>query len=199
MSITAKQMSQMSICSRELDSYVASLLQTIDSHLERAPKTWGRNVVTIELPDCIILGNLTKSEAQRLVYSKVLRDIDKRGFEVRILLEGCQSLLYIAWTTAFSDEESRAMTEIIKAKRIRPEAVESFMVNGDLPSAVAGAENPVNRPSHLRVAETDRYMSARGGVKKIATANTVAAAAAASSLAGELSAAESAIINSLSS
>lgn len=126
MSVTAKQLSKSGARGKDLDAIVREQLQIVDDKLLRADRTWGRNVVAHELPMLVALPGLDKQNAQRIVYSAVIRSIDKRGFETRIMLENEKTTLYIAWVTDLEAGEVAAMNELIRERRIQKAELPAF-------------------------------------------------------------------------
>lgn len=130
MSVTAKHLSKSGARGKDLDAVVREHLQIIDDKLLKADRTWGRNVVTHDLPTILALPGLDKKDAQRIVYSTILRSLDRRGFETRILLEADYTTVYIAWMTDLNFEEVEAMNILIRAKRVQRDALETFVTRG---------------------------------------------------------------------
>ena len=64
MSVSAKQLSKSGARGKDLDAVVREHLQIIDDKLLKADRTWGRNVVTHDLPIVLALPGLDKKDAQ---------------------------------------------------------------------------------------------------------------------------------------
>lgn len=126
MSITAQHLSKSGAKGKVLDSIIREQLAIIDEKLIRADRTWGRNVVAHDLPTCISLPGLEKKDAQRILYSSIIRSLDKRGFETRINLTEEVSTLYIVWMTDLAGEEIEAMNTIIVQRIISGDEVKKF-------------------------------------------------------------------------
>lgn len=191
MSVTAKQLSKSGARGKDLDALVREQLQIIDDKLLHADRTWGRNVVSHDLPIVIGLPGLDKKDAQRIVYSAILRSLDKRGFETRLLLETDRTTVYIAWMTDLDVEEVEAMNALIRAKRIQRGDLEVFIHRGSVaaPRAASAARQGRADPAPpMTVVEEDRVMRPRGGVAIAGGAETRASPAPASS-------AEAALLN----
>lgn len=127
MSVTAKQLSKSGARGKDLDAVVREHLQIIDDKLLKADRTWGRNVITHDLPTMLALPGLDKKDAQRIVYSTILRSLENRGFETRIVLEPDFTKIFIVWMTDLNSQEIEAMNTLIRTKRIQPELVETFV------------------------------------------------------------------------
>lgn len=109
-----------------MDAIIREQLQIIDDRLTRAERTWGRNVVSHDLPTNLAMPGLDKRDAQRIVYCAIVRSLTGRGFEVRLLLEEERSAIYIAWVTDLDLEEIQAMNHLIKTVRIAREKLPEF-------------------------------------------------------------------------
>lgn len=131
MSVTAKQLSKSGARGKDLDAVVREHLQIIDDKLLKADRTWGRNVITHDLPTMLALPGLDKKDAQRIVYSTILRSLENRGFETRIVLEPDYTKIFIVWMTDLNSEEIEAMNTLIRTKRIQLELVETFVKRED--------------------------------------------------------------------
>jgi hypothetical protein len=126
MAVNARQLSKSGARGKDLDAVVREQLHIIDDKLLKANRAWGRNVVTHDLPVSLPIPGLDKKDAQRILYSSVLRSLEKRGFETRILLEPERTTLFIAWTTDLGAGEVEAMNELISGRRLRREELEEF-------------------------------------------------------------------------
>lgn len=126
MSITAKKLSKSGARGKEMDAIIREQLQIIDDRLIRAERTWGRNVVSQDLPTNLAMPGLDKRDAQRIVYCAIVRSLTGRGFEVKLLLEEDRSAIYIAWVTDLDLEEIQAMNHLIKTVRITREKLPEF-------------------------------------------------------------------------
>ena len=183
MSVTAKKLSKSGARGKDLDAVVREHLQIIDDKLLKADRTWGRNVVTHNLPTMLTLPGLDKKDAQRIVYSTILRSLDRRGFETRILLEPDYTTVYIAWMTDLDIEEVEAMNALIRVKRVQREAIGSFIQRGAAPaprSATAVRQGRAEPLAPMVVADTN-VMQPRGGMGATPSADTRAAPAGMSS------------------
>jgi len=126
MSVTAKQLSKSGARGKELDIVVREHLQILDDKLLKVERRWGRNVVTYDLPIILPLPGLSRDDAQRIVYSSIMRNLDKRGFETRILLDTGRTTIYIAWNADLDEAEVEAMNYLIRTKRIYHDDIKTF-------------------------------------------------------------------------
>lgn len=182
MSVTAKQLSKSGARGKDIDNLIREQIHLIDDRLLRAERTWGRNVVAHDLPTMFGVPGLDKKDAQRIVYSAIIRSYDKRGFETRLLLETERSTLFLAWMTDLDVEEVAAMNALIRARRIKPNDLPRFLNHGlaGAPRSAAAAREGRTPPAPaMAVADGDRAMQPRGGMESApAGAGTRAAPAA---------------------
>ncbi|GFR88312.1 hypothetical protein ElyMa_002514200 [Elysia marginata] len=127
MSITAEQLSRAGSQGKDLDAIVRNQLQIIDDRLQRADRVWGRNIVSHELPTVFSLPGLEKKDAQRIVYTAIVRSLQDRGFGIRLLLNANRTILFLEWVTSLNSEEVNAMNHLIRSVRIAPEDLEGFL------------------------------------------------------------------------
>ena len=125
--LTASKLSRLSVKIKELDTLIKEHLFIIDDKMLKSDKTWGRNVIAHELPTVFIMPGVDRKDAQRLVYSSILKNLEKRGFDARILLENNKTILYIAWIGEHSKEDFDDMNRTILKNRIMPNQVEEFV------------------------------------------------------------------------
>lgn len=137
MSLTAKELSKSGARSSEIDGIIREQLRMIDEKLQRADRVWGRNVVPVSLSLTFGLVGLGKKESQRIVYAEIIKSLKDRGFEVNILIEKTQTVLYVAWVTDLNQEEVDAMNKIIAGARIQPSDIDRIM--GHEKKGTAGA------------------------------------------------------------
>ncbi len=128
MSVTAKQLSKSGAKGKNLDGIVREQLQIIDTKLLQHDRMWGWNIVAYELPSSFpgAIG-LERKEAQRIVYSSILKSIKNRGFQVKVYLSAQQSMVYIGWETDLDPEEAEEMTKLIRGCCLTSEGRREFL------------------------------------------------------------------------
>ena len=135
MSVTAQQLSKSGAKGKELDAIVREQLLIIDDRLQRAERTWGRNIVSQDLPTNFVLPGLEKRDAQRIIYTAVVRSLQERGFKVRLLLDSDITTVYLEWVTDLNSTEVDAMNRLIRTVRIGPDDLEAYLDRrGEAPS-----------------------------------------------------------------
>lgn len=186
MSVTAEQLSKTGARGKDIDSIVKDRLQVIDRELVNHTTTWGVNLYQHALPTTFNIPGLNKANAQRLVYSSILKDLIGRFGSKYVRLEISdkpeKTTLYIAWVTDVDKNEIDAMTSLIKAQRVETGGVQAWLDGLGRPADRHNADvNPRRQPQ---------------GAAAIPSAARAAAAAAGPAAAGHggLSAAESQIL-----
>jgi hypothetical protein len=125
--ITANKLSKLSVKVRELENVIKEHLYIIDEKMLKADKNWGRNVIAHELPTIFVIPGIDRKDSQRMVYSSILKNLQKRGFTVRILIEAKKTIIYISWICEYSYDELESMDAVIRDTRILSNEVEEFM------------------------------------------------------------------------
>lgn len=125
--ITATKLSKLSVKVKELENIIKEHLYIIDEKMLKSDKCWGRNVIAHELPTIFVIPGIERKDAQRMVYSAVLKNLQKRGFEAKILIDATKTIIYISWICEYSQEEINGMDAIIKDNRILPNQVDEFI------------------------------------------------------------------------
>ncbi len=128
MSVTVKQLRQSGAKGRYLNASVHELLLYIDEKLLCANREWGRNVVPVELPTIYGFPGLEKRDAQRIIYTAIIRSLKERGFGVKLLLESDKTVLYIQWDIELAANEVTAMNQLIQQVRIAPEEIDNLFL-----------------------------------------------------------------------
>lgn len=146
MSVTAKQLSQSGVRRKDIDTIVREQLQIVDDRLLRSERSWGRNVIPVEIPSNFNILGLKRQDGQRLVYSTIIRSLANRGFDVGIHMDKDRTTLYIAWDANLNQEEIDAMNKLIGDHRLMAEDIAGFRQpraeKGKAPARDSGAAAP---------------------------------------------------------
>ena len=134
MSVTAKQLSKSGAKGKDLDAVVREQLLIIDDRLQRADRTWGRNIVALDLPTNFTFPGLEKKDAQRIIYTAIVRSLQDRGFGVRLLLDPDRTKIFLEWVTDLNSEEVEAMNRLIRTVRISADELEAFLARDSPPA-----------------------------------------------------------------
>ena len=149
MSVTAAQLRKTGTKSKVLNTFVQEQLLVIDERLNRADRTWGRNVMAHELAINFPIPGLARKDAQRLIYSAIVRSLTERGFTVRLLLEKARTVLYTEWVADINAADLNAMNRLIRQVRIEANEIPGYLDRGfgDEPDGAGEAKQPEARRS----------------------------------------------------
>lgn len=125
--ITANKLSKLSVKVRELENIIKEHLFIIDEKMLKADKSWGRNIIIHELPTLFSIPGIDRKDSQRMIYSSILKNLQKRGFEVKILIEVQKTIIYISWICEYSQDELKLMDSIIRDNRIMGSDIDNFI------------------------------------------------------------------------
>jgi hypothetical protein len=128
MSVTVKQITDMCIKNKDLDTLIKEQLQIIDDKLIHSDRSWGNNCITHSLPTTIIgITGLDKTDAQRIIYSTIICSLKKRGFTVKIVLDDSSTILYVSWKSELNDSSLETMNTIIRDNRINKQELHELL------------------------------------------------------------------------
>jgi hypothetical protein len=128
MSVTAEQLSKSGAKGKDLDAIVREQILIIDDRLQRSERNWGRNILAHNLPTSFTFAGLEKKDAQRIIYTAIVRSVEERGFKVRLLLKHDCTTIYLEWVTDLNSDEIDAMNRLIRRVRIASaEDLEAFL------------------------------------------------------------------------
>ena len=134
MSIQAKTLCAAGASAHLIRELVRDQRGVIDSKLAAAPKKWGRNVVAHDLPMTFSIPGLGRLDAQRLVYSALVLDLDERGFGTMICPTSDRATLYISFNIDFGIGEVDAMDALLAARTLPPDRIDEW-IDGKLPNS----------------------------------------------------------------
>lgn len=128
MSVTVKQINEMCLRNKDLDTIIKEQLQIIDDKLLHSDRSIGNNCITHSLPTTMpsVIG-VDRQDAQRIVYSSIMCSLEKRGFTVKIVLNTSSSILYVSWKSEMDIQSVNVMNQIIKNNLITQDELHSLV------------------------------------------------------------------------
>lgn len=122
MSVTVKQMNELCLRNKDLDTIIKEQLQMIDDKLLHSDRSIGNNCITHGLPTTMpsVVG-IERQDAQRIVYSSIICSLEKRGFIVKLSLNESSSLLYVSWKSEMDKHSVDTMNSIIRGNLVSKE------------------------------------------------------------------------------
>lgn len=127
MSVTVKQINELSLRNKDLDTMIKEQLQIIDDKLLHSDKYIGNNSIIHHLPTTMpsIVG-IERMDSQRIIYSSIICSLEKRGFIVKLLLNNNYALLHISWKSEIDKVSLDTMNTIIRNNIITQEEYEEL-------------------------------------------------------------------------
>jgi len=128
MSVTVKQINEMCLRNKDLDTIIKEQLQIIDDKLLHSDRSIGNNCITHSLPTTMpsVIG-IDRQDAQRIVYSTIICSLEKRGFIVKLSLNDASSILYVSWKSEIDKQSVDAMNLIIRGNLISMEELHNLV------------------------------------------------------------------------
>lgn len=128
MSVTVKQINELCLRNKDLDTIIKEQLQIIDDKLLHSDRFIGNNCISHSLPTTMpgVIG-VDRRDAQRIVYSTIICSLQKRGFEVKIALNKVSTMLYISWKSELDSNSIESMNSIICKNLITKEEMHNLL------------------------------------------------------------------------
>lgn len=128
MSVTVKQMNELCLKNKDLDTIIKEQLQIIDDKLLHSDRSIGNNCITHSLPITMtgIIG-IDRQDSQRIVYSSIIYSLEKRGFTVKITLSDLSTILYVSWKSEMDKTSIETMNRIIRNNLISKEDLHNLV------------------------------------------------------------------------
>lgn len=128
MSVTVKQMNELCLRNKDLDTIIKEQLQMIDDKLLHSDRSIGNNCITHSLPVTMpsVIG-IERQDAQRIVYSSIICSLKKRGFNVKISLNDSLSILFISWKSEMNEQSMDTMNSIIRTNLVSKEELHNLV------------------------------------------------------------------------
>lgn len=128
MSVTVKQINELCLRNKDLDTIIKEQLQIIDDKLLHSDRSIGNNCITHSLPTTMpsVIG-IERQDAQRIVYSSIICSLEKRGFIVKISLNNASSILYVSWKSEIDKQSVDVMNQIIRDNLISKEELHNLV------------------------------------------------------------------------
>jgi hypothetical protein len=128
MSVTVKQLNELTLKNKDIETTIKEQLNIIDDKLLRSDRAIGSNCITHTLPTFIVgISGIDRRDIQRIIYSSIMCSLEKRGFIVKICLSENSTTLYISWKSELDIESVETMNSIIKNNRISKEELHNLL------------------------------------------------------------------------
>lgn len=128
MSVTVKQINELCLRNKDLDTLIKEQLQMIDDKLLHSDRSIGNNCISHTLPTTMpsIIG-IDRQDAQRIIYSTIICSLEKRGFTVRLYIDESTALMYISWKSEMDTDSTNTMNKIIRTKMVSKNEIHDLL------------------------------------------------------------------------
>lgn len=97
---------------------IDNILKTLEGVILTAHEQRASNVVH-ELPTNFAISNMTLQDAQRVIYSNVIEELEKRQFKVKIKLNPTSTFITVGWVSMYDRQEMERMSSVIAAHLVQ--------------------------------------------------------------------------------
>lgn len=97
MSVTIKELNLPIVKNEDIERIILDQLHAIDGSLRRHEVKWGLNIVEHIIINNFELPGLSRPDAETIIYTKIIKSIEERGFTVKFILKEGKTILYISW------------------------------------------------------------------------------------------------------
>ena len=117
MNITAEKIQQSCAGSRVIEQQMKSILKTFQSEIIEAGKD-GSTRVIVAVPTNFDVVNMNNKSAQTIVYHRLIKELENRGFYVQIHMDESTVTYCIRWDIQNNNEDMDAMRNVIASHMV---------------------------------------------------------------------------------
>ena len=121
MTVTVNLLNRSVVKNRDLDVVVKDHLRSIDAALLRCTTKWGKNLIKYDISNSFNFVGLERVQAEKIIYTKIIRNLEKRNFTVKIILGHMKSSLYISWETGIEQLDMNELDKYLIKHTIKSE------------------------------------------------------------------------------
>src|SRR3989344_6748611 len=120
--LTVESLNNTALTSEKCKSIIDSIIKSIDTEIIKFPVTVGRNIMPYVLP--IEFGfqyddtDDKRRNRQYLIYGNIIKNLEERGFTIRINIGDRKNILYVIWDSTHEQKELAAMQKLIKSRLV---------------------------------------------------------------------------------
>lgn len=117
MEITAKSLQNTSVGLKYIQDEVSAILKTFQIEIKEANKN-GYTKVIVSVPTNFNIPGMTNATAQTYIYYKLIQELQKKGFVVKIYMETGLITYCVNWGISNDDLNLSEMRKVIASHRI---------------------------------------------------------------------------------
>lgn len=121
MPVTIPLLNRSVVKNKDLDTIVKDHLRAIDACLLRSTSKWGTNTIKYVISNAFNFQGLERVEAEKIIYSKIIRELEKKQFKVKILTGHKMCTLYISWETGIDQVNMEELDRYLAKHMIKSE------------------------------------------------------------------------------
>jgi len=125
----SNQISKWKISEKDIILVIKDQLAQINSQIITHPQQLGVNYIIYNLSNHIFNG-MSLIDSQRLLAVRLMKEIEDKGYGVRILLDK-EPKLVIKWFTIINKDDIDIMNDHIKTKRINEAELNEYLKDGN--------------------------------------------------------------------
>jgi hypothetical protein len=125
----SNQISKWKISEKDIILVIKDQLAQINSQIITHPQQLGINYIIYNLSNHIFNG-MSLIDSQRLLAVRLMKEIEDKGYGVRILLDK-EPKLVIKWFTIINKDDIDIMNDHIKTKRINESELNEYLKDGN--------------------------------------------------------------------
>jgi hypothetical protein len=118
MAATIKELNNPIVKGDDIERVIIDQLNAIDSALRRADVKWGINIVEYKISNNFNFPGLDRSDAETIIYSRIMESLEKRGFHTNIVLQESNAVLCISWRAGSKKYDLKKLKKYIEKKQI---------------------------------------------------------------------------------
>jgi hypothetical protein len=112
MNITAEQTRRLTLHNQIIDSEVKKLLECFEEKIRSVSKK-GSTSTVVPVPTTFDVGHMKNSDAQTVIYYKLIKELENKGFDF-VLKKGSSTVNYhISWSSKQNEQDLGKMTDVI--------------------------------------------------------------------------------------
>ena len=116
--LTVSQMSRSILQGTVLNDIIKEHLIIIDKKMLGISKQIGNNVLVYDLPITFISAPSSTTDTKIMVYYHILRNLESRGYGVKLDLDNNKARLHIEWVIGLSKENIQEMENYLNSKSL---------------------------------------------------------------------------------
>lgn len=122
--LTPASLAQRAERSMLTDDVIDAAVLSIDKVIASSEIRFGRNTIHVEIPEPAALAcGGDRAAVERLLFSRIIRVYEERGYDTRILIQKSRAVLYLFFDVQHDPARARLLDKYISSRRVGDGAV----------------------------------------------------------------------------